>query len=308
MADNWPEGLTTVGYQLAVTSALTAKPGKLIAPFAEQIKHFNGNRAEQLEDRFDEIALTKQQGRAEQTQYSDLSSVRRWVRYEQPADTALLLGRADQQQTQVNLRLPSAVQMAKAVSRYHDNQFFPGFYGNAWQGTDGPQQAVPFAAANIVPHGGTGITKVKLQALQKMYDDNDVDTEDEMPIVWIDTQGRQDLLGINEYVHSDYTNDYPLVRGEIKPWMGFRFILVNFYSPVIWNMAQQYMQPAAGQIALPSCVPSGMVRGVWQEFFNDERPNPERKHQLQRYVEANSNFTRTDEKKCFQLVCTGNRA
>jgi hypothetical protein len=50
-----------------------------------------------------------------------------------------------------------------------------------------------------------------------------------------------------------------------------------------------------------------MHRGVWQEFFNDERPNPERKHKMSRYVEANSNFTRTDEKKCFQLVCTGGR-
>lgn len=307
MADNWPEGLTTVGYQLAVTSALTAKPGKMVAPFSAQTSMYSGNRAEQLEDRFDEIALTKQLGRAEPTHYSDLNSVRRWLRYEMPADTAMLLERFDQHQTQVDLKLPSAQQMAKAVARYHDNQFFSGFYGNAWQGTDGPQTAIPFTPANIIAHGGTGITKAKLQALQKLYDDNDVDTEDEMPIVWIDTQGRQDLLNINEYVNSDFQDGHTLVRGEVKPWLNFRFVMVNFHSPNVWGTAQAFMQPAAGQIALPSCVPSAMKRGVWQEFFNDERPNPERKHKLQRYVEANSNFTRTDEKKCFQLVCTGNR-
>lgn len=302
MPDNYPEGIRTVGYQAKVTLELNQTPGKIYSLAGTSGTY--SDTKEQIEDRFSEIDLQEQRGRHEDTNYQDFGAQRRWIRKPQPADAAVLLGRHDQQSTKTPLKMPNQQQMANGVRRYHDNRFFEGFYGNAWTGEYG-DTAVPFTAGNIIPHGGAGITKTKLQALMKLYEDNDVDTEAEMPIVLIDNQGKIDLQNITEYVNSDFQDGHPLVRGEIKPWLGFRFIQVNLLSVRAYPSARDYIIPAAGQIALPSFVPSGVHRGVWTEFFYDEGINRSKKSQQQMYAEACSAITRVDEKKCFQLVCNG---
>ena len=304
MADNWPEGTRTVGYSLRVTNELNAKPGKVSMILADQTKSGYSDTKEQIEDRFDDINLETQQVRHEDTNYIDINQQRRWIRKPKPADAAMLLGRHDKQSTKVNLEMPTEMSMARAVRRYHDDVFFPGFFGNAYVGEYG-DTAVPFTPANIQAHGGAGITKAKLQSLMKLYDDNDVDTEEEMPILLIDNQGKIDLQNITEYASSDWNDSHPLVRGEIKPWLGFRFVQLNMLSARGFPSAPALVVPAAGQIALPSFVQSGLHRGVWTEFFMDKGINRSKKSQEQMYVEACSAITRVDEKKCFQMVCTG---
>ena len=304
MPDNWPEGTRTVGYSLKVTNELNAKPGKLTALLAEQTMSGYSDTKEQIEDRFDEVNLEEQTNRHEDTNYIDINQTRRWLRKPKPADAAMLLGRHDMQSTRVNLQMPTAASLARGVRRYHDNQFFTGFFGNAYTGEYG-DTAVPFTPANIMAHGGAGITKAKLQSLMKMYDDNDVDTEEEQPIILIDNQGKIDLQNINEYANSDFNDFKPLVRGEIPGFLGFRFVQLNLLSARSFPSAPGFVVPSAGQIALPSFVPSGLHRGVWTEFFMDQGVNRGKKAQEQMYVEACSAITRVDEKKCFQMICTG---
>lgn len=304
MADDWTENTRTVGYSLRVTNELNAIPGKISDTLTDVTEAYSGNKAEEIEDRFGDIDLVEQTSRHEDTHYIDMTSTRRWIKKPAPADAAALLGRHDKQSTQVNIQAPVASAMARGVKRYHDNRFFPGFYGAAYMGEQGPETAVGFKAANII-EPVSGLNLAALSTLQKAYDDSDVDTVSEMPWLFLDTKGRQELLAIPEYKSADFNEGHPLIKGEIKPFMGFRFMMFNFASLKGFPLAQQYMFPAAGKIALPSFVPSGLHVGMWERFFSNECLNPSKKLQQQFYAEACSAMTRVDEGKCFQLVLNG---
>lgn len=308
--ENWPENDRTIAYTLKVTNELNQKPGKFTQHFTEENSGPCSGTIKILEDRFDIINLETQNGRTDDTNYVDIGNQRRAIRKRKPADAAILLGRHDRQSTDINIEAVPPQKLADAVRRYHDDAFFDpngGFYGNAYTGEYG-QTAVPFTPGNIIPHGGTGITKAKLQALMKGFNDNDVDTENEMPILMVDNQGLIDIQNIPEFASWDYNEDRPLMTGEIESlrgFMGFRFIRANLLSSRAYPSASSVIVPAAGQISLPAFVPSGLYRGVWTDFFYRMGENPAKKHQMQQYAEACSAITRVDEKKCFQMVCTG---
>ncbi len=308
--ENWPETDRTIAYTLKVTNELNQIPGKFTQLFDESNSGQCSGTIKILEDRFDIINLETQNNRADDTNYVDIGNVRRAIRKRKPADAAVLVGRHDIQATDVNIEAVPPKSLADAARRYHDDAFFDplgGFYGNAYTGEYG-QTAVPFTPGNIIAHGGAGITKAKLQALMKLFNDNDVDTETEEPILFIDNQGVIDLQNITEFANWEYSEDRPLARGEFaagRGFLGFRYIRCNMLSARAYPSAPGTIVPAAGQISLPAFVPSGLYRGVWTEFFYRQGENPSKKHQMQQYAEACSAITRVDEKKCFQMVCNG---
>lgn len=308
--ENWPETDRTIAYSLKVTNELNQVPGKLTQVFDASNSGMCTGTIKVLEDRFDIINLETQNARADDTNYIDIGNVRRAIRKRKPADAAVLVGRHDIQASDVPIESVPPQRLADAVRRYHDDAFFDptgGFYGNAYTGEYGAT-AVPFTPGNIVPAGAAGITKTKLQALMKLYNDNDVDTEMEEPILIIDNQGLVDLQNIPEFANWDYNSDRPLMRGELptgRGFMGFRYIRANILSARGYPSAPGTVVPAANQISLPSFVPSGLYRGIWTEFFYRAGENPAKKYQMQQYGEACSAITRIDEKRCFQMVCTG---
>ena len=299
MAEDWAEGTRTVGFQLAVEYDLNQTPGKL-SPLVGSSGTYS-DKSEEITDRFDdEGGLEEKNNRNEDTNYEDATSVRRWVKKPKSADTATLIDRDDQKATRVDIKSPMAVRTGNKVRRYHDNQWLKGYFGNAWTGETG-DTAVAFDSNNIVAHGSAGLTKAKLLEVREMMNLNDVDIEMEMPVLLLDPLSETDLLGITEYVNSDYQDGHPLVRGEIKPWLGFRFIRCNLTSTRAYPSATDLVVPGSGQISLPCFVPSGLHRGVWTEFFGSIDTLPTKKHSTQVYAEACSVVTRLNEDKCYQL-------
>lgn len=297
--ENWAEGTRTVSFQLAVEYDLNTTPGKLAPLVGSQASY--QDKACEIVDRFDdEGGLDTKLSRNEDTNYTDPSSIRRWIKKPQSADTAVLIDRDDQKNTRVDIKSPMAVRTGNKVRRYHDNQWLNGFFGNAWTDETG-STSVPFDSNNIIAHGSAGLTKAKLITLRQMMLLNDVDMEAEMPILLIDPLSESDLLGITEYVNADYNEDKPLVRGEIKPWLGFRFVRCNLTSTRAYPDAATLVVPGSGQISLPAFVPSGLHRGVWTEFFGSIDALPGKKHSTQVYAEACSAVVRLNEKKCYQL-------
>ena len=298
MADDAYDETRTVEYNLAVEHELNQTPGKL-SPLVGSVKGYQDKGA-QLIDRFGHLDLEEKQNRNEDTNNTDVDVTRRFIKKPKSADVAPLIDRDDMKQTKVDLGSPIAASTGLAVRRYHDKQWLKGFFGNGWTGEDG-DTAVPFDSNNIIDPG-TGLTKAALLSLREAMNLGDVDTESEEPIVLLDPQSETDLLNITEYASADYNELRPLVRGEIKPWLGLRFVRANLKSRKAFGDMVDLLVPSANHIALPAFVPSGLHRGAWTEFWGRITERDDKKFSKQIYAEACSAVVRVDEAKCFQLV------
>jgi hypothetical protein len=287
-----------VGYSDAVSFELSATPG-LLYPLVGSTDNYSGQGAHRIDNRFDDVEMEIQTGRNEDTNLTDPDSLVRFIKARPPRDVAIAIDKNDQKLTQVDLGSPIAKQIAKAARRVHDDEWLVGYFGNAWTGENG-DVAVPFPAANIVANGATGFTKAKLIALRQLMIENDVDFEAEMPVILLAPQQQSDLLGIDEYINSDYQDGHPLVRGEIKPWLGFRFIGFNPDSPKAYKYGGALTK--TGNVrSLPAFLPSGLHRGVWTEFLGRMGERADKKYNMQVYGEARSAVVRTNEDLTYLL-------
>ena len=298
MADDAYDEVRTVEYNLAVGHELNQTPGKLY-PLAGDSKPYTDKGA-QLIDRFGHLNLEEKTTRNGDTNNTDVDVTRRFIKKPKSANVAPLIDRDDSKQTKVDLKSPIAMSTALATRRYHDDKFLAGFFGDGWTGEDG-DTAVPFDSNNIIDQGA-GFTKAALLELREKMLLNDIDLDAEMPIVLLDPLSETELFGISEYINSDFNDGHPLVRGEVKPWLGFRFIRANLTSSGGYPVGSGLVVPAANHVALPAFVPSGLHRGVWTEFWGKITERDDKQFSTQIYAEACSAVVRTDEAKCFQLV------
>lgn len=296
MPDDFAEKHRNIGYSNAVTYQMAQRAG-LLYPLVGSTENYSGQSAHRINNEFGELVMQINAERNGDTNLSDPTSTVRWIKAGPARDVAVLVDRQDQKVTEVKLDSPIARQIAVAAQRVHDDEWLAGYFGTAWGGEHG-DEAIPFPAANIVPAAGTGLTKAKLIAVRQMMGEKDADFDTEMPVMLLTPAAESDLLNINEYINSDFNDGRPLARGEIKPWMGFRFVRFNPDSKNAYPFGGKLTK--AGNIRhLPVFQPSGLHRGVWTEFFGDIGPRRDKKVNTQIYGEARSAVTRVNEGKTF---------
>lgn len=298
MAENWPDATRTAEYNASVDFQLNQMPGKLY-PLAGSTSSYQ-IASSKIRNTFGDVYLEEKNHRNEDTNISDIDYSQRWVKKPKSANNAQLLDRDDVQATQLDLKSPIVAQSANGVRRYHDERFLVGFFGNAWVGEHG-DTALPFPGANILPHGNTGLTKAKLIDIREMLGLADVDFEAETPIILIDPESESDLLNITEYTNADYNDTRTLVQGEIKPWLGFRFVRANLKSARAYPVGSTLVNQGGGVLSLPVFLPSGLHRAVWNEFFGRVEQRSDKNYSWQIYADACSAVTRTEEAKCYQM-------
>lgn len=300
MPENFAETHRNIGFNDAVTFELQQTPGMLY-PLVGSTANYAGEIKHRIANRFGHLEMEEQTGRNEDTNLTDIDSVARFIKPRRAADLGVLLDKNDQKVTQVNLGDPIAREVAAAARRYHDDSWLLGYYANAYAGEAG-DTAVPFDAANTVAHGGVGLTLAKLIALRQAMALKDNNFDEEKPVILLTPRQESDLLNIAEYKNSDYQDGHPLVNGEIRGWMGFRFVRFNPDSSKAYK--QGSLTKAATTRKLPAFFPSGLHRGVWTEFFGRISERDDKKYNQQVYGEARSAVVRVDEAKCFILECT----
>ncbi|QNQ09251.1 phage capsid protein [Sphingomonas alpina] len=302
MADNWAESLRTVEYRNNVTHELKQQPG-ILYPLAGSSDTYSSKSAE-IEQRFAGLTLQKKTTRNGDTNNVDPSASVRFVKKPGSSNVAPLLDRDDKHATSVDMKSPLVMETADAVRAYHDDQFLTGWWGNGWTGETG-DIAVPFTAGNKVAHtygggGSVGLTKAKLIELRRLLGTANVSMQREKPIILLDPDSESDLLNINEYVNKDFGEGSPLMTGEIKPWLGFRFFSVNMKDAVAFPNSAALFQ-VGGINRLPVIIPSGIHRGVWVEFFGKITERDDKQFSEQIYAEAESAVVRTNEAKAWFL-------
>lgn len=292
------------GYSNAVTFEMRQRPG-VLAPLVGSTENYSGQASHRITNRFDFMEMSRQEARNEDTNLTDPDSLVRWIKAEKARDVAVLIDKNDQAVTEVKLGDPIAKEIAEAAQRVHDDEWLIGFFGNGWTGETG-DTPVPFDSANVIAHGAQGLTLDKLIATQELMGLNDIDFDaapEMMPIHMITPRQRSDLLKIAEYKNSDFSGSYPLVRGEVKPFMGFRFVVFNPDSRARYKHGGALTKSGTTR-KLPVFVPGGLHRGVWTEFWGDIGPRRDKKSNTQIYGEARSAVVRVDERLCYQVECT----
>lgn len=302
--EDFAEKHRNTGFSNAVMYEMRQTPG-ILSPLVGSSENYEGQASHRIENRFDELQMEESDVRNGDTNVSDIDSLVRFIKVGKARDVAVMIDRNDQKVTEVDFGDPIAVQVAKAAMRVHDDNWLKGYFGPAWQGETG-DIAVPFAADNIIPAAASGLTLDKLIDLQMQMGLNDVDLEEgadgDMPFVLVTPRQRADLLRIPEYKNSDFSGDYPLMRGELRPFMGFRFIQFNPDSQKAYPQGGGLTKTGSIR-SLPAFRKEGLHQGIWTEFFGDIGPRRDKKLHNQIYGEARSAVVRTNEDYCYLVEC-----
>lgn len=304
MAD-WTDPLTDVEFVNNVTHSLRETPGKLI-PLAGESKPYSTSEAK-IEDEFGEMNMEEKTARNGDTNNTDPSVKRRFIKRPGSSNVAPLLDRDDFRDTNVELQSPIVREVSQAARKYHGDQFLAGWWGPAWEGTTTAEVEIPFNAGNKVPGNltstgasgaNTGLTLEKLIYLEYVLGEANVDFEVEKPIILLDSGARADLQRIEEYKNADYSGSTPLAAGELKPFLNFRFMWTNLGKAKSYPKSHSLFN-VGGVNRLPVIVPSGIHRGVWLEFWGKISDRGDKNHSVQIFAEAESRVVRTDEQKAW---------
>lgn len=300
----WETTARDISYQQNVEMELKQEPGILYGLAGSQISGA-GSTEVKITDRFGNLVMAKKTVQNGDTNYTDASLVRRFAKKPGSSNVATLIDRDAINSTSVDPKSPLVMATADAVKQYHDDAFLAGFWGTSWEGDQSATTAVSFAAGNKIAanFGGSvsGLTLPKLIELKRQLRKANVNFKQESPIILLDADAESDLFNIDKYVNFDYQGSKPLVDGELKPWMGFRFLPANLGDPVAYPTSASLFKPGSYN-RLPVIVPSGLARVTWVEFFGKAgTPMPDKQWSEQIYAEAESAVVRTDERKCWYI-------
>lgn len=293
MSEDFAEKHRNTSFSNNVTSTLRQQPG-LYSALCGTSDTYTGNQKSRILNRFGRLKMQPKEGRNNDTNNTDIDSTVRFIKPGKLHTVAPLTDIADYQETMVDLDSPLVKEVGDAARTYHDDMVFTGFFGNGYEGEDG-DTTVAFKSANIIAHGSTGLTKGKLIATRELIRKRNAPWYREQPIVLLHPEDESDLLNITEYVNFDYTGSRPLETGEIKPWLGFRFMPVNPDAESLPTSYGNFFTDAGATRNLPVIFPSGLHRGIWVEFMGKISQRADKDYSWQHWGAARSAVVRTDE-------------
>lgn len=302
--ENFAEKHRNVRFSNNVEATLRQEPGlhRIVCGSSD---NYSGDAKARITNRFGRLKMEEKTERNGDTDNVDPSSTTRWIKPGKMHRVAPLLDITDFDETSVDLGSPMVSEVSQAALTYHDDMAMAGFFGNGYEG-EGGDTVVPFKAANIVPHGGTGLTKAKLLQLRTLIRKRNAPLMRVKPIILLQPEDEAQLLSINEYASFDYNGSKPLVDGEIKPWMGFRFFGINPDQDSLPKSYANFFSDAGATRNLPVIFPNGLHRGVWHEFMGKISQRDDKDYSWQYWGAARSAVVRTDEDLAFILKTQGN--
>lgn len=320
MAEDYLNTAATVEFEMAVEFQMNELHNEY-----ETLCDFKGGvTGEKVEitDRFSDLVPRKVADRLGKTEFQESAIERRWIHKQNRIAVHTALDPEDQMATKIPLDSPLAMAVARGIKIGRQDEFWLGFYGNAYTGKDG-STAVPFASGNVfaADYGETatnykGLTLNKLRGVRKkarqlLIDPRDPANKLHMAIT---AEEIEDLLSINEYISRDYNPDsqsnykpmsgqaqQALQNGEVTDFMGIVFEPVELTNTKAFPAinAAGLTTNGSGHRRLPVWVPSGMAGREWLlvESHRDQRPDLNHAWQFSAYT--NVRYSRVHEDKCF---------
>jgi hypothetical protein len=231
----------------------------------------------------------------------DAAVDRRWI---YPVDYSLpqMVDSFDKLRLMVDPQGPLTQAAVKAAGRKMDEIIFDAFFATAKTGKRGGTDT----AFNTTDHrvdaavgaaADTGLNVDKILEAIRLLEDNDVDTEMEMPTLAITPKQHENLKRQTQVINTDYftKNGGPVFAGDgrITEFAGCKIVV------------SRLVPSNASYRLCPMWVPSGMHLGMWRDVTArvDERADIEGvPYQL--YTTLTAAATRTEEGRVIQIECT----
>ena len=231
----------------------------------------------------------------------DAATDRRWV-YPTDYNLPQMVDTFDKLRLMVDPQGPLAQAAIKAAGRKIDTIIADAFYADAKTGKAGGT-TTSFDTTNhrvdaaVGAASDTGLNVDKILRAIRLMEDNDVDTEMEMPCMMITPQQHEDLKRQTQVINSDYFTDNakPVFAGDgrIKEFAGVK-IVVSRLTP-----------SNASYRLVPMWVKSGMHLGTWSDVKARVDPRPDIEgvpYQLSTTLTMGA--TRIEEGRVIQIECT----
>lgn len=231
----------------------------------------------------------------------DAAVDRRWV---YPVDYSLpqMVDNFDKLRLMVDPQGALAQAAIKGAGRKMDEVIFDAFFADAKTGKQGGTTTAfnttdhrVDAAVGAAADTGLNVDKI-LQAI-RLLEDNDVDTEMEMPVMAITPKQHENLKRQTQVINSDYftKGGGPIFAGDgrITEFAGVKIVV------------SRLVPSNASYRLCPMWVPSGMHLGVWSDVKAriDQRADIEGVP-FQLYTSMTVGATRLEEGRVIQIECT----
>lgn len=176
-----------------------------------------------FQDQIGEWTMSKKTGRHPATPSSDPRLARRMVVMDAFHD-AVLLDRSDELKVISDPRSAYTIAAGKSLGRQIDDVAIEALGSDAFTGETG-SVVTALPASQIIVNGATGLSFDKVNAAQRILNDNDVE-EDERFFV-TSPQGIEDLMAEEKATSSDFNTMKAIQSGQFagNTWMGFQWIM-----------------------------------------------------------------------------------
>lgn len=273
--------------------ALLTKKGGVLTPYVSR-GAYRGEKI-QLINFIGPVEFIERRTVYADTKVTELEHTSRWITGRE-YDCAVLIDRLDTLKMIYDPTNPYTERMREAAARRMDQIVMDAFFATAKAGKDGTTN-VAFPAANIVVHGGTGLTVAKLRSLRKLIKKKHVDLRAMRPMIAVTAEEIDDLLGETSVNSFDYNAVKPLVDGEVSNFMGFNFLPYEAYGD-----DKIYTFDDTGTVRrCPVWVADGMHLGVWDAMTIIINNRPDKNNIKQIHGTFTCGATRVDEDHVFAV-------
>lgn len=228
------------------------------------------------------------------TKLTELEHTSRWISAKE-FDVAVLIDRLDTLKMIYDPTNIYVERFRQAHERKRDNIILEKFFAAAKTGKTGDVD-VAYKTANTVVDGGTGFTVAKLRSLRKLMKKRHIDMRAIKPLVLVNGEATDDLLGETQTTSSDYAAVKALVDGEVNYFMGFNFI------PFEDDLNGVGIPKVSTVRTSPAWVPDGMHYGAWQELVVTISNRPDKNNIKQIHATFTAGATRLEEDKVYGLA------
>ena len=199
---------------------------------------------------------------------------------------AALIDDLDKVKMLIDPQSPYVMAGVMAMNRAKDDVIIAALTGSAGI-QDGGSTALP--SAQKIAVNATSLTMVKLRAAKQLFDEAEVD-EDEERYMAVSADQLNALLALTEVTSSDYNTVKALVEGKVDTFMGFNFV------------RSERLNKVGNDRFCPAWAKSGLRLGIGSDVKSRVDERPDKSYATQVYGSMSIGAVRMEEKQVIEIA------